>query len=106
MNPRSGGLAAPGRRASSAAAARGMQNIFTMASDMFPRQAVGSVVGIGGMAGAVGGMLIARLVGEILQRTGSYVPIFIIAGSAYLAALLVIHLLTPRLEPAQVEAEA
>ena len=79
-------------------------NIFTMASDMFPRQAVGSVVGIGGMAGAVGGMLIARLVGEILQRTGSYVPIFIIAGSAYLAALLVIHLLTPRLEPAQVEA--
>ncbi|HEX6622993.1 MAG TPA: MFS transporter, partial [Pyrinomonadaceae bacterium] len=81
-------------------------NIFTMASDMFPRQAVGSVVGIGGMAGAVGGMLIARLVGEILQRTGSYVPIFIIAGSAYLAALLVIHLLTPRLEPAEVEAEA
>jgi ACS family hexuronate transporter-like MFS transporter len=81
-------------------------NIFTMASDMFPRRAVGSVVGIGGMAGAVGGMLVARLVGEILQRTGSYVPIFIIAGSAYLAALLVIHLLAPRLEPADVEAEA
>jgi MFS transporter, ACS family, hexuronate transporter len=78
-------------------------NIFTTASDMFPRAAVGSVVGIGGMAGAVGGMLIARLVGEILERTGSYVPIFIIAGSAYLFALLVIHLLAPRLEPARIE---
>jgi ACS family hexuronate transporter-like MFS transporter len=78
-------------------------NIFTIASDTFPRQAVGSVVGIGGMAGAVGGMLIARLVGEILERTGSYVPIFIMAGSAYLVALLVIHLLAPRLEPANLE---
>lgn len=78
-------------------------NIFTMASDMFPRQAVGSVVGIGGMMGSIGGMMIARLVGEILQRTGSYVPIFIIAASAYLVALLVIHLLAPKLEPARIE---
>ncbi|HEX8096967.1 MAG TPA: MFS transporter [Pyrinomonadaceae bacterium] len=78
-------------------------NIFTMASDMFPRRAVGSVVGIGGMAGSVGGMLIATTVGLILQYTGSYLPIFIIAGSAYLVALLIIHLLAPRLEPAQVE---
>jgi ACS family hexuronate transporter-like MFS transporter len=78
-------------------------NIFTMASDMFPKQAVGSVVGIGGMAGAVGGMLISRVVGEILQRTGSYVPIFIIAGSAYLIALAVIHFFSPRLEPAKLE---
>jgi ACS family hexuronate transporter-like MFS transporter len=76
-------------------------NLFTTTSDMFPRRAVGSVVGIGGMAGAVGGMFIAQLVGQILQRTGSYVPIFIIAASAYLLALLVIHLLAPRLEPAQ-----
>lgn len=76
-------------------------NLFTTTSDMFPKHAVGSVVGIGGMAGAVGGMMIARLVGEILQRTGSYVPIFIIAASAYLAALLVIHLLSPKLEPAK-----
>jgi ACS family hexuronate transporter-like MFS transporter len=79
-------------------------NIFTMASDMFPRQAVGSVVGIGGMMGSIGGMMIARLVGEILQRTGSYVPIFILAASAYLLALLVIHLLAPRLEPAPIDA--
>ncbi len=77
-------------------------NLFTAASDMFPRQAVGSVVGIGGMAGGIGGMLIALLVGQILQRSGSYVPIFIIAGSAYLVALLVIHLFAPRMEPAKV----
>jgi MFS transporter, ACS family, hexuronate transporter len=78
-------------------------NIFTIASDMFPRRAVGSVVGIGGMAGSIGGMLIATTVGLILHYTGSYLPIFIIAGSAYLVALLVIHLLAPRLEPADVE---
>jgi len=77
-------------------------NLFTLTSDMFPRRAVGSVVGIGGMAGAIGGMLIALVVGEILQRTGSYVPIFLMAGSAYLIALMVIHLLAPRLEPADV----
>lgn len=79
-------------------------NIFTTASDMFPKQAVGSVVGIGGMAGAIGGMFIAKLVAYILETTGSYVPIFAIAASAYLIALLVIHLLAPRLEPAKVEA--
>ncbi len=78
-------------------------NIFTLTSDMFPRSAVGSVVGIGGMAGSIGGMLIALVVGMILERTGSYVPIFIIAASAYLFALLVIHLLAPRLEPANLE---
>jgi MFS transporter, ACS family, hexuronate transporter len=76
-------------------------NLFTLTSDMFPRQAVGSVVGIGGMAGAIGGMLIAKLVGWILESTGSYVPIFAIAASAYLIALLIIHLLAPKLEPAK-----
>ena len=75
-------------------------NVFTMTSDLFPRRAVGSVVGIGGMAGAVGGMLIAKVVGYVLQWTGSYLPIFIIAGSAYLTALLVVHLLVPRFAPA------
>jgi ACS family hexuronate transporter-like MFS transporter len=79
-------------------------NLFTLTSDMFPRKAVGSVVGIGGMAGAVGGMFISLLVGAILEATHSYVPIFIIAGSTYLLALLVIHLLTPRLEPAKLDA--
>lgn len=78
-------------------------NLFTTTSDMFPRRAIGSVVGIGGMAGAIGGMLISKIVGYILQWSGSYVPIFIIAGSAYLAAWVIIQLLVPKLEPAPVE---
>jgi len=77
-------------------------NLFTLVSDTFPRQAVGSVVGLGGMAGAIGGMLIAKLTGYLLQVTGSYVPVFLIAAFAYLVALGVIHLLVPRLEPAKV----
>jgi ACS family hexuronate transporter-like MFS transporter len=80
-------------------------NIFTLSSDMFPKPAVGSVVGIGGMMGAVGGMLISPLVGLILDKTGSYFPIFAIAASAYLIALLVIHLLAPKLEPANINYE-
>jgi ACS family hexuronate transporter-like MFS transporter len=80
-------------------------NLFTISSDMFPKQAVGSVVGIGGMFGAIGGMCISPLVGYILYKTGSYVPIFIIAASAYLIALLIIHLLAPKLEPATVSYE-
>jgi len=78
-------------------------NIFTMSSDMFPKRAVGSVVGIGGMAGSIGGMLIATTFGLILQYTGSYFPIFIMAGGAYLLALAIIHLLVPTLEPANVD---
>ena len=58
-----------------AAAHQGLSaNLFTLTSDMFPRQAVGSVVGIGGFAGAVGGMLIAKVTGYVLDATGSYVP--------------------------------
>jgi ACS family hexuronate transporter-like MFS transporter len=76
-------------------------NVFTLASDMFPRQAVGSIVGFGGMAGAIGGMLIAKLTGALLEWTGSYVPVFLIAGSAYLVALLIVHLLAPRLQAAK-----
>jgi len=78
-------------------------NIFTLVSDMFPRRAVGSVVGFGGMAGAIGGMCLTLVVGEILQRTGSYVGVFLIAGSMYLVGLAVIHLLVPRLEPAAID---
>src|SRR5712692_76377 len=75
-------------------------NIFTMASDMFPRRAIGSVVGIGGMAGAFNGATMAVIVGYILQVTGGNYKIpFFIAGSAYLVALLIIHLLVPRIEP-------
>lgn len=80
-------------------------NLFTLTSDLFPSRAVGSVVGIGGMAGAIGGMLIAEIVGHVLQWTGSYKIPFLIAASAYLVALLVIHLLSPKLEPAQIGQE-
>jgi len=73
--------------------------IFNAASDMFPRRAVRSVVGLGGMGGAVGGMPIAKIVGYILQGTGSYRPVFISLGSAYLVVLAVIHILAPKLEP-------
>jgi ACS family hexuronate transporter-like MFS transporter len=62
---------------------------------------VASVVGIGGFAGAIGGMLVAGATGLLLEATGSYVPVFLIAGSAYLFALLVVHLLVPRMQPAE-----
>jgi len=77
-------------------------NLFTITSDMYPRAAVGSVVGIGGMAGAIGGMIIALIIGEILARTKSYFAIFIIAGSAYLIALTIIQFLAPKLAPVEV----
>ena len=80
-------------------------NLFTLVSDMFPKRAVGSVVGIGGMAGSVGGMLIALVVGAILQKTGSYVPIFVMAASAYLVALVIIQLLVPQLAPADLDTD-
>jgi len=77
-------------------------NLFSLSSDVFAAQAVGSVVGIGGMAGAVGGMLMAKIVGYVLQWSGSYMIPFLMAGSAYLLALAIIQVLTPRLEPADV----
>jgi MFS transporter, ACS family, hexuronate transporter len=91
------GLAAAGHQGFSA-------NLFTLASDLFPSRAVASVVGIGGMAGAIGGMLIAEIVGHVLQWTGSYVVPFFIAASAYLVALLFIQLLSPALVPAAIGA--
>ena len=75
--------------------------MFTLASDMFPRGAIGSVVGIAGMSGAIGGMLIATAIGLLLQFTGSYFSVFLMAASSYLFALLFIHLLAPRLAPAE-----
>ena len=86
------GLAAGAHQAWSA-------NIFTFASDMFPKKAVGSVTGLGGMAGAIGGMLFSTLAGHILEWTKSYFILFIISGSAYLLALGIIQVLAPRLEP-------
>jgi MFS transporter, ACS family, aldohexuronate transporter len=81
-------------------------NVYTLASDMFPRRAVGSVIGLAGTAGAVGGMLIAKITGYVLQATGSYVPVFLIAASAYLVTLLVVHLIVPRLQPVALGGDA
>ncbi len=77
-------------------------NLYSLPGDVFPRSAVGSVVGIGGMLGAIGGMAMAKYAGYVLEQIGSYTPIFIVAGSAYLIALLVVHLITPRYEPAKI----
>ena len=76
-------------------------NLYTLASDMFPKTAVASVVGFGTMLGAIGGMLIAKIVGYILQSTGSYVLIFVLAGTAYLIALGFVQAFTPRLKAVQ-----
>jgi ACS family hexuronate transporter-like MFS transporter len=92
------GLAASAHQAWSA-------NIFTTASDMFPRKAVGSITGIGGMAGAVGGILIAKLAGSLLDHykalgtieTGYYI-MFIVCGSAYLTAWVIFNILAPKMK--------
>jgi ACS family hexuronate transporter-like MFS transporter len=75
-------------------------NLFTLVSDTVPRQAVGSVVGIGGMAGAIAGMFFAQVVARVLHATNNnYAVPFAIAATTYSLALLLIHLLLPRLEP-------
>ncbi|HEY9218772.1 MAG TPA: MFS transporter [Phenylobacterium sp.] len=78
-------------------------NLYTLPSDVFPRSAVGSVIGIGGMVGAIGGMAMAKYAGYVLDQIGSYTPIFVVAGSAYLLALLVVHLLTPKYAPVKLD---
>jgi ACS family hexuronate transporter-like MFS transporter len=77
--------------------------LFTLPSDMFPKAAVASVTGIGGMAGAFGGVLLLFSAGAIVQKTHSFVTLFIIACVAYPLALLVIHAISPRLAPAQLD---
>ena len=74
-------------------------NFFTLASDLFPKRDVGSVVGLGGAAGAVGGMIIAPVAGYVLQLTHSYIPLFIIAGIMHPLAIVVLQLLIPKIEP-------
>ena len=79
-------------------------NLYTIPSDMFPRAAVGSVIGIGGTVGAIGGMGMAKFTGYILQTTHSYTLIFAVAGSVYLIAIGVVHLLSPKLARVDVPA--
>ena len=81
-------------------------NMFTIASDMFPRPTVGSVVGFGGFAGAMGGFLMNLAAGWFRENQGSYVTMFTIAGVIYFAAILAIHALAPRLEPARMRTAA
>jgi len=78
-------------------------NLFTLPSDMFPQRAIGTVVGIGGFAGAASGFFFQRATGAVLQANGNnYTPVFLFCGLAYVTALLVIHLLVPRMAPATV----
>lgn len=74
-------------------------NLYALPGDLFPRWMVGSVVGIGGLSGAIGGFLMAKSAGWILDTIGSFQPIFIVAACAYLLALLVVHLIVPRWTP-------
>jgi len=78
-------------------------NIFTIVSDIFPGNAVGSVVGLSGFAGAVGGALAASFIGLILEITNDYFFIFLIAGLAYLTAWLILKLMIPKIEPIKIQ---
>ena len=77
--------------------------LFTLPSDLFPKAAVASVIGIGGMAGAIGGFLLQVGAGMIVYMTHSYVTLFAIACVAYPLALIIIHIISPKLEPAKIE---
>jgi ACS family hexuronate transporter-like MFS transporter len=81
-------------------------NVFSLAGDMFPKRVVGSVTGLGGMVGAVGGMVLFYITGKVLKQTGNYLPVFVMASLAYVGSLLIIHLLVPRLEPAKIDEKA
>lgn len=78
-------------------------NLFTLVSDLFPRSAVASVVGMGAMFGSVAAMAFAQFAGHILQATGSYWILFVISGSAYLAAFAIMHALVPDMKRVEIE---
>lgn len=78
-------------------------NLFSLASDMFPRRVVASVTGLGGMAGSIGGIILFLIVGYLKDNHVSYVPVFIAASLGYLLALVIIQLLAPKLEPAKID---
>jgi ACS family hexuronate transporter-like MFS transporter len=100
-----GKWAAIGLLSLAAAAHQGWScNLFTTASDMFPRSAVGSVTGIGTMAGALSGVLFAKFAGHVLQISGSYSILFIIAASVYLISLVINVLLAPGLKKVELTA--
>ncbi|MBC2666334.1 MFS transporter [Novosphingobium flavum] len=90
------GLATAGHQAFSA-------NLYTLPSDVYPQGAVGTVIGIGGAIGATGGMFMAKFTGYVLDTTHSYALLFAICASAYLVALAIVHLLSPRLAPVHLD---
>ncbi len=92
------GLACAGHQGFSA-------NVFALPGDLFPRWSVGSVAGLGGLSGALGGMLMARYAGAVLQSAGSYAPIFAVAAGAYFVALLAVHLIAPGYRPAELSGD-
>jgi ACS family hexuronate transporter-like MFS transporter len=85
-------------------------NLFTSVSDIFPNKAVASVVGIGGMAGSLGGILFPLYSGILIDEfqkqgnvTTAYAILFAICGCAYLIAFALNHVLSPRFEPLQID---
>jgi ACS family hexuronate transporter-like MFS transporter len=74
-------------------------NLYTFVSDVMPKRAVASVVGLGGFTGGISSMVVAQAVGLVLTKTGSYVPLFMWASTMYLFSLLAIQLLVPRIVP-------
>ncbi len=80
-------------------------NLFATPGDLFPRYAQGTLIGLGGFAGAVGGFIASKSLGVLLDRVGSYQPFFIACGLAYVAALLVVHLLNPRYAPVAIKSD-
>ncbi len=73
-------------------------NLYTFVSDTTAKRSVASVIGIGGLAGGLAGMTVAKIVGYVLQFTGSYYALFVAASSMYLIGLLILHILVPRIE--------
>jgi ACS family hexuronate transporter-like MFS transporter len=76
--------------------------LYTLPGDVFPRSAVGSVVGIGGMIGAIGGMVMSKYAGFVRDGPGAYTPIFVVAALAYILALAAVHPLTPKMQPVEI----
>jgi ACS family hexuronate transporter-like MFS transporter len=75
-----------------------ISNTFALVSDLFPRRAVATVAGISGMAGSIGGMVMAQVAGRVLEATGSYLPLFLIASTSYLCGWIILRFLLPRFD--------
>jgi MFS transporter, ACS family, hexuronate transporter len=90
------GLALAGHQAFSS-------NLLSIPPDMFPKRAVGSAIGLGGFLGGIGGMIMAKSTGLVLDATGgNYTVIFAVCTTVYFVAVAAIHLLSPRLERVQI----